>query len=84
MLDKSCSEEIEEQIKKLILSVKGVNGIDLLKTRQFGNKIYVDLEINANRNISFEESHKITHKVHDKVENEIENIKHIMIHINPK
>lgn len=84
MLDKSCSSETEEQIKKVILSVKGVEGIDLLKTRQFGNKIYVDLEINANKNISFEESHKITHKVHDKVEKEIENIKHVMIHINPK
>ena len=84
MLDTACSKETIDNIKKIVLKVEGVKGIDLLKTRQFGNRIYVDLEINADKNISFEESHNIAHNVHDKVEKEINNIKHIMVHINPK
>ena len=84
MLDTACSKEIIDNIKTVVLKVEGVTGIDLLKTRQFGNKIYVDLEINADKNITFEESHNITHNVHDIVEKEIKNVKHIMIHINPK
>ena len=84
MLDTACSSEIIKQIEDIVLSTKGVMGIDLLKTRQFGNKIYIDLEINANKNISFEQSHKIAHDVHDNIESKINDVKHCMVHINPK
>ena len=50
----------------------------------FGNKIYIDIEVSANKNITFLESHNIAHKVHDNVEKKIENVKHCMVHINPK
>ena len=84
MLDTSCSVETIEEIESIVLSTKGVTGIDLLKTRQFGNKIYIDLEITANKNISFERSHKIAHNVHDNIEKNIKEVKHCMVHINPK
>ena len=72
------------EIKKLILDTKEVNDIDLLKTRVFGNKVYVDLEISLDKDLSFSEAHNISHIVHDKIENKFSNIKHCMIHINPK
>ena len=84
MLDSSCDEETVEKIEKVVLKTKGVIGIESLKTRMFGNKIYIDIEVSANKNITFLESHNIAHKVHDNVEKKIENVKHCMVHINPK
>ena len=84
LLDTSCNIEILKEIENIVLNTKGVTGIDLLKTRQFGNKIYIDLEITANKNISFKKSHDIAHKVHDNIENNINDVKHCMVHINPK
>lgn len=84
MLDKSCNKETTINIENIVLKTKGVLSIDSLKTRMFGNKIYVDLEISADKNITFQESHNIAHKVHDEIENNISDIKHCMVHINPK
>lgn len=84
MIDKSCDDEIVDQIKNLVFETDGVLGIDELKTRIFGNKIYIDLEITADRNLSFEKAHEIAHDVHDKIEDTISSVKHCMVHVNPK
>jgi divalent metal cation (Fe/Co/Zn/Cd) transporter len=57
--------------------------IDLLHTRQFGNKIYIDLEIAVKGDMSLIEAHDIAENVHAGVEKEFPNVKHIMIHVNP-
>ena len=56
MVDKSCDEEVERKMADIILSQKGVVSLDLLHTRLFGAKIYVDVEIAANGNISLYKS----------------------------
>lgn len=84
MIDCSCDEETIDKIKKIVCETTGVKGIEKIKTRLFGSKIYIDLEINADKNITFEESHNIAHEVHDRVESVLENVKHCMVHINPK
>ena len=61
----------------------GVQKIDLLRTRQFGNKIYVDLEIAVKRDISLIDAHSIAERVHEGVEKNFPNVKHVMIHVNP-
>ncbi|MBQ4583362.1 MAG: cation transporter [Bacilli bacterium] len=84
MIDKSCDDETVDQIKNLVFETDGVLGIDELKTRIFGNKIYIDLEITADRNLTFEKAHEIAHDVHDKIEDTISSVKHCMVHVNPK
>lgn len=83
MVDKACDEKFEKELYDLILRQEGVLGIDLLQTRIFGNKIYVDLEIKADRTKTLEESHRIAENVHDTLESTYPKIKHIMIHVNP-
>ena len=39
MVDHSCDEAIEENMKKVITEIAGVKGIDLLQTRLFGSKM---------------------------------------------
>ena len=83
MLDTSCDKGFEENLRTFIEDQPGVEHIDLLHTRQFGNKIYIDLEIAAQRDISLVEAHEIAESVHNSVENKYPNVKHIMIHVNP-
>lgn len=83
MIDKACDEETENELKKCALSQKGVLGIDLLRTRVFGNKIYVDLEIRADANETLREAHSIAETVHDSIESNFKKVKHIMVHVNP-
>ncbi|MSU01772.1 cation transporter [Tissierella sp. DSM 105185] len=83
LVDESASEEIIETIKKKTESIEGVRGVKELKTRMFGNKIYVDIEIFVDSNITVEKGHEISEKVHDKLEKDIADIKHCMVHIEP-
>lgn len=84
MVDKSCDPAFEEELRTLVNNEEGVLGIDLLYTRMFGNKIYVDLEISADGNKTLYETHKIAENIHDLLESTYPKIKHIMVHVNPK
>lgn len=83
MVDHSCDEETEKQIYDCVMNNKDVMGIDLLQTRIFGNKIYVDLEIQADASYTLQEAHNIAEVVHDDIEQNFPKVKHIMIHVNP-
>ena len=87
MLDTSVDREIETQIRDLVYNFSreenlGI-GVDLLRTRTFGERIYVEMEIHADGNLLLKESHAIAEKVHDKIEEEFPDVKHVMIHVNP-
>lgn len=83
MVDKACDEEMEEELKNCALAQEGVLGVDLLRTRVFGNKIYVDIEIRANGDGTLREAHSIAERVHDSIEGNFAKVKHIMVHVNP-
>lgn len=83
MLDTSCGEKWDNEISKFIVSQPGVDRIDLLQSRKFGDKIYLDVEIAVDGQISLHEAHIIAEHVHNAVEKEYPDIKHIMIHENP-
>ena len=83
MVDKACDEELFNNLKNDILKNKEVKNIDLLKTRMFANKIYVDIEIAVDAHLSLIEAHNIAEDIHDYLENKYKNIKHCMIHVNP-
>lgn len=83
MLDTSCGKEEEQKIRDLVSAQPGVVRVDLLHTRQFGNKIYIDLEIAAKGDMSLLEAHGIAENVHDCVEKEFPDVKHVMVHVNP-
>lgn len=83
MVDKSCDDETMEKIKACAMNIPGVENIDLLRTRVFGNKIYVDMEIAADGNKTLDETHAVAERVHNAIEQEFPKVKHIMVHVNP-
>lgn len=84
MVDKACDETIEKELKSCALAQEGVLGVDLLRTRVFGNKIYVDIEIRADGSQTLRETHNIAESVHDSIEKRFSKVKHIMVHVNPE
>lgn len=84
MVDHACDEETENALKACALAQSGVEGIDLIQTRMFGNKIYVDIEISVDGQLTLTEAHDIAENVHDAIEAEFPKVKHIMVHVNPK
>lgn len=83
MVDHSCDEATEESMREVIMGVKGVKGIDLLQTRLFGSKMYVDIEISADGTIPLDEAHDIAENVHHSIEKNFKDVKHCMVHVNP-
>ena len=83
MLDTSCSETYEAELREFITKQEGVVRLDVLRTRLFGNKVFIDAEISVDGDMTLRCAHDIAQCVHDGVEKSFENIKHIMIHVNP-
>ena len=79
----SGDETVEQEIRELALQQKDVLGVDLIHTRVFGNRIYVDIEICADGQMSLEDSHAVAERVHDVIERSFPKVKHIMVHVNP-
>lgn len=83
MVDHSCSEDVENALRETALAQQGVLGVELLRTRMFGNRIYVDLEIAADPSLTLAAAHEIAETVHDAIERTYPDVKHIMVHVNP-
>ena len=83
MLDTSCGQETLEKMTALILAQPGVEGLDLLQTRLFGAKIYVDAEIAVQADLPLRQAHAIAEAVHDAMEEAFPMVKHCMVHVNP-
>ena len=83
MVDHSCDDTTEEEIRDCVMKNENVMGIDLLQTRIFGNKIYVDVEIRVDGSYTLQAAHHIAETVHDEIERNFPKVKHIMVHVNP-
>ena len=83
MLDTSCGEDFERQVTDYVEAQEDVICVDMLHSRMFGSRAYIDLEIEVDGSKSLWESHAIAERVHAGVEQNFPDIKHIMIHVNP-
>ena len=83
MVDRSCDAETEKRLAACVCEQPEVLGIDRLQTREFGSRIYVDLEIRLDGALRLTEAHAIAEQVHDRIEQKFPDVKHIMVHVNP-
>ncbi len=83
LVDTAVDEETNRQISTTVLSHDAIIAIDDLKTRMFGNRIYVDVEIAVLPHITLIAAHQIAESIHDMVEKNFPDVKHCMVHVNP-
>ena len=87
MLDRSADPQVENGMREVIRAYAADAGIpitiDSLVTRQFGDKIYVDLELGVDGDLKLKSAHDIAENVHALLEQNYEEVKHVMVHLNP-
>lgn len=83
MIDHACSLKFQNELVLLIEEQPEIINVDDLKTRLFGNKVYVDLEVQVDGNNDLRHAHAIAHQVHDLIENKFPIVKHCTVHVNP-
>ena len=83
LVDRSCGEVETEEMVDTIKTVPGVMGVDDIKTRLFGSRTYVDIEISADGEQKLRDAHAIAETVHHTMENEFPDVKHCTVHVNP-
>ena len=83
IIDSACDDETVEKIREIALAQPHVLGVDLIKTREFGDRIYVDLEISADGSATLHHTHATAEAVHDAIEAAFPKVKHCMVHVNP-
>lgn len=83
LTDRAAAPALEREMGELVLAQEGVRRLDLLKTRQFGSRLYVDVEFSADGDLSLVDAHAIAQQVHDRLEEAFPAVKHCMVHVNP-
>ena len=83
MTDHACPPAMEQEMADVILAQPGVLGLDTLNTRLFGDRVYVDVEIQADGDLPLKVTHATAQAVHDTLECQFPQVKHCMVHVNP-
>ncbi|MCL2575041.1 MAG: cation diffusion facilitator family transporter [Defluviitaleaceae bacterium] len=83
MTDRAADDETLDEMRKIILKHECVVSIDQLKTRLFGNKIHIDLEISVDADYTLQKAHDAAHDVQDAIQNKFPKVTHCTVHVNP-
>lgn len=82
LMDQEMPEHIQEKIKQIVLSVKDVQGIKDLKTRQSGSCLFIQMVVLMNPDLTL----KTAHQCSDLIEQELHKAFHdseIILHLEP-
>jgi cation diffusion facilitator family transporter len=83
LMDRSPDHEVIEHIKKVAVTIPGVDGVEKCIVRKMGYRLYADMHVEVNRDMTVVQSHEIAHAVKDRVRAEIPAVSDVLIHIEP-
>ncbi len=84
LVDTACDDSVNDEIIKTIMEIQKNIDINEFKSRMFGSRIYIDMEIALDGKITLNNANKIVNKIHDKIEQKYDLIKHCNIRVVPK
>lgn len=83
LTDTAASSDVEQEICSIVTSTEMVRDVSWMKTRHHGNRIFVDMAIEIDGDMSVEDSHSIASHLKNKLKEELPIIKEVLIHVNP-
>lgn len=83
VMDENNHEELTQEIRKVALTVPGVEGTEKCFIRKAGMIYHVDLHAKVKGDLSVTRGHDIAHKLKDTLRQEIPELGHVLIHIEP-
>jgi len=83
VLDVTAPEEVRDRIREIVQAVPGVDGVDLLRVRQSGLALWVDIHVEVEGEMSVRAGHEIAHLVKDGLMNSDLRILDALVHVEP-
>lgn len=83
LMGKTPEKDVLDEIRRRVLSIKGVNGVHEIKAHYVGNFIHVQVHIEVSKDLTFTGAHDIGNLVRTRVE-EIPGIDKAFIHVDPR
>ncbi len=83
VLDVAAPKEVRDRIREIAESVPGVRGVDLLRVRQSGLALWVDIHVEVEGEISVREGHDIAHLVKNRLLHSDLRILDALVHVEP-
>ena len=83
IMDEHLYNTLEENIRKISLTVAGVKDTEKCFIRKSGMIYHVDLHVSVDGNISVRKGHEIAHVLKKTLRMEIPELGHVLIHIEP-
>ena len=84
LIEASLPDELEDRLRKAILSVDQVESFHKLKTRRIGSAIAVDVHIQMDGKLSLTEAHDVSRHVEDELWRLFGGETHISLHMEPR
>lgn len=84
LLEKSLPIETEKEIREILKSIEGIEGVHNLKTRKIGNRIAIETHAEMDGNMSLEDAHQIATIAEKELKKKFGQKTHIGIHMEPK
>ena len=83
LLERSLPAETEKEIRQILRSVEGIEGVHKLKTRKIGNKIAIEAHTEMDGKMSLEDAHRIATKAENRLRKHFGSKTHVGIHMEP-
>lgn len=83
LLEKSLPAETEKEIRQILKSVPGIDGVHKLQTRKIGNQIAIEAHTEMDGKMSLEEAHRIATLAENKLKKHYGSKTHVGIHMEP-
>ena len=83
LMDKSPGEEMVAEVRRIALTIPGVDAVEKCFVRKMGYHHYVDMHVEVNPQMTVERSHQIAHDVKDKVRASVPTVRDVLVHIEP-
>jgi cation diffusion facilitator family transporter len=84
LVDTSLPSTLVKEIREVILSIDGVQGIHLLRTRRMGEDAYIDAHIVVDPRITVSEGHCIGDTVRDILITQFDDVLDVLVHVDPE
>lgn len=82
LIGKRPDDEIIEKLKRIALSIEGVQDLNDVKAHYLGNFIQVEIHIEVDKRIRTEQSHDIAKRVQNRLEEE-DTVNFAFVHVDP-
>ena len=83
LMDHSPDHEVIEQMRRVAATIPGVDRVEKCFVRKMGYRLYVDMHVEVNPEMTVVRSHEIAHAVKDKIRRQIPAVSDVLVHIEP-